>query len=150
MVHEIVVIYGIDQMVQDAKAANTARAEGVVDKLFGQLRAGLPQAPEAMWSELRVAADEFVEKAQASWNPEESIRIWEGIYLADFNEDELRLILENARTPLGQKLIATGKRANAELQKYIMERSSSAIEEAANAYIAEVQRIVAEGSAPAQ
>jgi|GEM_PF-2375892 len=143
LVAEITQLTGVDEMVREAKKAMTQQANDATGQMFEQIRTGMPGLPKETWAAIQAAAEKMVRKVDASWNADEAIRVWQAEYTADFTESELREMIASAKTPLGRKQVAVGKRANAVLQKFLMERAKTALEAGVSDYVAELQRIVA-------
>ena len=150
LVQEIVQLQGADEMVREAKSATAAQAKQAIQQIFDQVKASAPALPPESLQAVRDAAEKMMRTVEASWSPEEAIRLWEEQYASDFTVDELRQVLEACKTPLGRKQIAAGKRASGALQKYLFERGKVAMDKAIKEYVADLQEIIAKRKSPSR
>ncbi|ATC65365.1 hypothetical protein CMV30_16230 [Nibricoccus aquaticus] len=143
LVQEIVVITGVEEIVQTAKAASMEQTKEAVNQMVDQVRTGFPGLPKESWDAVQAAALKMVKSVENSWSTEDAVKIWKAEYVTNFTEDELRSILSSLKTPLGQKQIAANKKAGAVLQKWFLSHGQVAVEKAMKEYISDLQKIVA-------
>ena len=145
LMSELVQLYGLDEVVADAKKAAGAQVRDAIDQMFGQVRASVPSLSPEMIRKMQVAADKMMSTVERSWTAEEALQVWQDEFAAELSVDDLAAIVAACKTPAGQKQIAAAKRASGAFQKYILEQGKGAVEAAMREYISDVQKIVAEG-----
>lgn len=144
LIDELTQLMGLEELVREAKVASQKQGSDVIDQTFSQLRTVLPESADTIWTRIKAAADKLTRKIDSSWSVDEAIRVWQKDFVSDFSESDLREIIAQAKTPMGKKQIAAGKRANRALQDYLVRQTSDAIQGAVNEYVAELQRIMTE------
>jgi hypothetical protein len=143
LMRELTQVYGMDQMISEAKKAAGEQARTAVDQMFTQVKNGMPGMGAEVLQKMQAAAQKLMASVEKSWTTEEAMQIWQAEFSSDMSVEELSKILEASKTPLGQKQIAASKRANKAFQQYLIQRSKGTIEKALNDYVADIQAIVA-------
>lgn len=146
LIKELVQIYGLEEMMNEAKAASLPPAEDAIRQIWAQVRQSAPELPDVVWTAIRDAALEVEQTIENSWNTEEAVAVWAAVYAKDLSTEELRQIREFLMTPLGQKQITASKLANSALQEHVTARVNTAVQEALQAYVARLQQILTEAA----
>jgi hypothetical protein len=143
---ELVRVCGIDKIIGDAKQSAEAQARAAADQMFAQFKSGMPGLSDRFWDRMTAAADKMIAVVQKSWSAEEALDVWKTAYCSDLTTEELTQIIAASKTPLGQKQIAAGSRANTAFQQYYVNRSRDVIQTAMKQYVSDLQQIAAEAA----
>ena len=110
----------------------------------------MPGLQKETLEKIRLASEKYTETVMAAWSVEDSMAVWKEKYGAEFSEDELRQILAQTKSPLGQKELAASKRAVAAWRGFITERQKAAAEAAMKEQGEAIQRALSEAKTAEQ
>jgi hypothetical protein len=147
LLDEIIEAQGLRQLAEQTKAAAAAEAKEAGRMSYEQMKQRMPSVQKEILEKIRLASDKYTQTVMAAWSVEDSMAVWKEKYGAEFSEDELRQILAQLKSPLGQKELAASKQAVAAWRFFITERQKAAAEAAMKEQGQAIQRAISETKA---
>src|SRR6267142_4319557 len=144
LLDEIIQAQGLRQYSEQMKAASTANAKETARMSYEQIKQRYPTLQKETLEKIRLATDKYTETVMAAWPVEDSMAVWKEKYGAEFSESELKQILAQLKSPLGQKELAASKRAVEAWRAFITDRQKAAAEAAMKEQGEAIQRAFAE------
>ncbi len=144
LVDEIIEAQGLRQLAEQTKAASAAEAKEAGRVGYEQIKQRNPGLQKETLEKIRLASEKYTETVMAAWSIDDSMAVWKEKYGAEFSEGELRQILAQVKSPLGQKELAASRRAVAAWRAFITERQKAAAEAAMKEQGEAIQRAFSE------
>lgn len=112
---KLMVVQGLEQMMQQQMDQSTASLSGMAGKLFDSMVGDKSAADPAMLKRLRAVHERFLASAGTMFSAKEVVDSWSASYGKDLTEAEVDKILAYYMSPTGRKDIAASKAAMTEM-----------------------------------
>jgi len=134
---------GLEEMLEQSRQAARDQAGEMSQQMLQQVlkdaKALTPEHSDAV----AAAARAFAESCAESFDVPHAIAAWGNFYAATLSDEELQQILAYYTSDIGRKDVAASKAAMPQWQAHLASRSGAQMRVAADKYVAELKRIVA-------
>lgn len=140
---ELAQAYDIEGMVSHSQTEALAEARRSIEAVRSQFGEELARATPAQRNRLEAAMDRFVTAARLMPDLDTASSVWAQGFAANLSNQDLRQIVEFARTPAGRAQISASRDAQAQLATYLRQVRGAGMDRAAAQYLAELKAVVA-------
>lgn len=138
-VAELMADYDIEGTISHEQAEALAEGRRAMDRVRGQMADAIARATPAQRDKLEAALDRFVSAARTMPDVNQASQVWAQAYINELTDEDLKKIVEFARTPAGKAQIAASNAAGAALRTYLSQQRAATVDRALKQYIDEVR-----------
>jgi hypothetical protein len=138
---ELAQAYDVEGMVSGSQADSLAEARRNLERMKAQYADSLAHLAPAQRDRLEAAQDRLVTALRAMPDLNQATAVWAQGFAANLTDEDLKRIVEFARTPAGHAQIEAGREAEAALRAYLVQQRSASIDAAQAQYLATLQAI---------
>jgi hypothetical protein len=135
-------VLGFSDILESQRSSAAKMVEDQMNVIITQLQKSIPNMPETVITEFRVAAQKFGSRIMNSWNSTEATKIYSSALIEGFSEDEISAAIAHYKTPQGKKELKIINEAVAKLNRYLMGSIQKETELAMKDFLNELKIIV--------
>jgi hypothetical protein len=138
---ELVDDANVERAIERAHTESLAEAHRSIERIkieFAEQLAGMNAQQREKFD---AATDRFAIASRAAPDVAQAASVWAQTFAADFSDEDLRKIVEFARTPAGRQAMANSLTAATQLDAYLAQRHSAILDKATQQYVAEIKAI---------
>ncbi len=138
---ELVGDANVEGAIQRAHAESLAEAHRSIERIKVEFADQLAGMDTQQRERFEAATDRFAIASRASPDVEQAASVWAQSFAADFTDEDLRRVVEFARTPPGRQAMASSLSAATQLEAYLAQKHGAILQKATQQYVAEIKAI---------
>jgi len=138
---------GIEQIINQAKEAQTIASKKQVSMFMEQLSGTLSRLPAEKVHEIEKLFNQTMLNINNSWTTERAIKVYSQVWSDNYTEEEILKVVKKYENPESQKEIQVTLAASAKLTEYIQASYSAATKEAFAVFLPKMQAIIKQSRA---
>jgi hypothetical protein len=140
-VTELMQAYDVEGTVRRSQADSFAEAHRNIERLKDQFADLLAHMSAEQRGKFEAATDRFVNAARATADVNEAARVWAQGFITDLTDENLKKIVDFARTDAGKAQIAGANYAATQLAAYLAQKRTERIDKATQQYVSEIRAL---------